>query len=65
MLYIESRVSGNPWNKGQLVGQRSVEKASGFVTHALIMDTWIFSGGGSLVTDVMTRGQWRVRGDDT
>ncbi len=30
-----------------------------------IMDTWIFSGGSSLVTDVMTQGQWRVRRDDT
>ncbi len=22
MLYIESRVSGNPWNKGKLAGQK-------------------------------------------
>lgn len=29
-----------------------------------IIDTWIFSGGSHLVVDVMTQGQWRVRGDD-
>ena len=29
-----------------------------------ILDTWIFSGGSSLVTDVMTHGQWRVRKND-
>ena len=28
-----------------------------------ITDTWIFSGGSSLVTDVMTQGQWRVKKD--